>query len=109
MPEQVEYEPGTGHQFLTNSGHLQVCEDECEPEHITVKLQLETKHIGKGCDRDTYSISSQRKLCGKFVGGVIDSCLQYNNLQDQRHIPYNGISLSACRFVHNIYLIYKSF
>ena len=35
---------------------------------ITVTLQaevtLETSHIGKGCDRDTYNLASQRQLCG---------------------------------------------
>ena len=67
FPDQVEYQPGTGHQKLTDTGHLQVCEGQCEVEHITVKLHLETKHIGKGCDRDTYSIASQRKLCGEYI------------------------------------------
>lgn len=32
-------------------------------DEIYAKIQLDTKHIGKGCDRDTYSVRSQRKLC----------------------------------------------
>ena len=27
-------------------------------------MTLETSHIGKGCDRDTYNLASQRQLCG---------------------------------------------
>lgn len=28
------------------------------------EVTLETSHIGKGCDRDTYNLASQRQLCG---------------------------------------------
>lgn len=28
------------------------------------------RHIGKGCDRDTYSVQSQRKLCGASPSAV---------------------------------------
>lgn len=28
-------------------------------------VELETNHIGKGCDRDTYSEKSIHRLCGK--------------------------------------------
>ena len=28
------------------------------------QVTLETSHIGKGCDRDTYNLASQRQLCG---------------------------------------------
>lgn len=28
------------------------------------------RHIGKGCDRDTYSVQSQRKLCGASPSAI---------------------------------------
>ncbi len=28
------------------------------------EVTLQTSHIGKGCDRDTYNLASQRHLCG---------------------------------------------
>ena len=28
------------------------------------QVTLEPSHIGKGCDRDTYNLASQRQLCG---------------------------------------------
>ena len=44
---------------------MSTCESRCEPTKISTRLTLATHHIGKGCDRDTYSVESQRKLCGK--------------------------------------------
>ena len=67
FPEHIEYTPGSGRKKLAESAHLDICDESCKPDHITVKMTLATKHIGKGCDRDTYSISSQRKLCGKSL------------------------------------------
>ncbi|XP_060573318.1 calsyntenin-1-like [Ruditapes philippinarum] len=64
FPDHIEYTPGSGHKQLTNNAHLQICDRKCVPDHISTRLNLQTKHIGKGCDRDTYSITSQRKLCG---------------------------------------------
>jgi len=64
FPEHIEYTPGSGLEKIAENAHLQLCDDKCVPDHISVRLQLATKHIGKGCDRDTYGILSQRKLCG---------------------------------------------
>ena len=33
-------------------------------------MSLATHHIGKGCDRDTYSVESQRKLCGASTESI---------------------------------------
>lgn len=30
-------------------------------------MELQTGHIGKGCDRDSYSDRSVRRLCGEFL------------------------------------------
>jgi len=65
IPEEIPYMAGSGRQKIADNAHLQLCEEGCTPDKIAVRMTLATKHIGKGCDRDTYSITSQRKLCGK--------------------------------------------
>lgn len=35
-------------------------------------MELQTGHIGKGCDRDSYSDRSVRRLCGKSA--YLSSC-----------------------------------
>lgn len=47
------------------NAQLRLCDDPCRVKSVNAKLTLATSHIGKGCDRDTYSVQSQRKLCGK--------------------------------------------
>lgn len=64
VPSQVSYIAGSGQQRIAENAFLRLCETNCTPDQVTVKVSLTTKHIGKGCDRDTYSITSQRKLCG---------------------------------------------
>ncbi|KAM7098450.1 calsyntenin-1 isoform 3-T3 [Molossus nigricans] len=63
---KVEYEPGTGALALFPNAHLETCEESVAS--VQVKLELETSHIGKGCDRDTYSEQSLRRLCGAASG-----------------------------------------
>ena len=65
LSSQINYVPSTGPQPLFPSAVFDLCpEDKCVAETIEATVHLETKHIGKGCDRDTYSLSSQRHLCG---------------------------------------------
>ena len=54
-------------QRLGEDAKLELCDDQCHTTEVATTLRLSTKHIGKGCDRDTYSIQSQRKLCGRFI------------------------------------------
>ncbi|CAG2212955.1 CLSTN1 [Mytilus edulis] len=63
FPSAIEYLPQSGAQKIAPNARLDWC-DGCVPEKVSLKMHLATKHIGKGCDRDTYSIASQRKLCG---------------------------------------------
>ncbi|XP_076132363.1 calsyntenin-1 isoform X2 [Alosa pseudoharengus] len=60
--KRIEYEPGTGSLALFPSMHLETCEEPITS--IQATIELETSHIGKGCDRDTYSEKSLHKLCG---------------------------------------------
>ncbi|KAK3592451.1 hypothetical protein CHS0354_001571 [Potamilus streckersoni] len=64
IPEHTEYIPLSGKQKVAESAHLKLCKQDCIPDKINVHIKLATKHIGKGCDRDTYAVTSQRKICG---------------------------------------------
>lgn len=59
----MEYEPGTGALALFPSLRLETCAEPVVSVQATV--ELETSHIGKGCDRDTYSEKALHRLCGK--------------------------------------------
>lgn len=60
----MDYEPGMGSKPLFPKMHLETCEGTVSLVRTTVELQ--TGHIGKGCDRETYSEKSLQKLCGEF-------------------------------------------
>ncbi|MCJ8732067.1 hypothetical protein PDJAM_G00206690 [Pangasius djambal] len=66
--KQVDYEPGSGSKQLFPMMHLETCGDPMSSVRVTVELQ--TSHIGKGCDRETYSEKSLQKLCGAASGSV---------------------------------------
>ncbi|XP_074603874.1 calsyntenin 1 isoform X2 [Brevipalpus obovatus] len=65
--ERIEYIPTSGQKTLFPDAELQLCDLPCDVQDVSVQLSLATSHIGKGCDRDTYSVESQRKLCGANV------------------------------------------
>lgn len=65
IPEEIDYYPTSGRKDLFPNAQLRLCDDPCHVKNVNAKLTLATSHIGKGCDRDTYSVQSQRKLCGK--------------------------------------------
>ncbi|CAH0386209.1 unnamed protein product [Bemisia tabaci] len=64
IPERVDYAPGSGKGELFPAAQLKLCDVPCNVTNVQSKLTLSTSHIGKGCDRDTYSVQNQRKLCG---------------------------------------------
>ncbi|XP_069178711.1 calsyntenin-1 [Procambarus clarkii] len=64
IPDQVEYSPGSGRLELFPSSSLELCNVPCHVERVQARIGLTTNHIGKGCDRDTYSVAAQRKMCG---------------------------------------------
>lgn len=68
--KRIEYEPGTGSLALFPSMHLETCDEPITS--IRASVELETSHIGKGCDRDTYSEKSLHKLCGASGGGTVE-------------------------------------
>ncbi|XP_061538199.1 calsyntenin-2-like isoform X2 [Phycodurus eques] len=66
--KQVDYEPGTGSKQLFPKMHLETCGGPLSSARTTVELL--TSHIGKGCDRETYSEKSLQKLCGASSGST---------------------------------------
>ncbi|XP_078281563.1 calsyntenin-1 isoform X1 [Rhinoraja longicauda] len=66
--KRIEYEPGTGSLALFPSMHLETCDEPIT--FIQATIELETSHIGKGCDRETYSEKSLHRLCGVASGTV---------------------------------------
>ena len=60
----MTYIPGTGPQPIFPAAHLTLCPAVCQAAHLETTLTLHTDHVGVGCDRDTYSLASQRKMCG---------------------------------------------
>ncbi|XP_072382339.1 calsyntenin-1 [Diabrotica undecimpunctata] len=70
LPERVDYAPMTGKQELFPSANLELCDVPCTIRELRTRVDLATRHIGKGCDRDTYSVQSQRKLCGASPSAI---------------------------------------
>nr|XP_054589776.1 calsyntenin-2 isoform X2 [Nothobranchius furzeri] len=66
--KRVDYEPGTGSKQLFPTMQLETCGEPLSLVRTTVELQ--TSHIGKGCDRETYSEKSLQKLCGASSGST---------------------------------------
>ncbi|KAI1882979.1 hypothetical protein AGOR_G00240460 [Albula goreensis] len=66
--KRVNYDPGTGSKQLFPKMHLETCDSPLSSVRATVELQ--TSHIGKGCDRDTYSEKSLQKVCGAESGST---------------------------------------
>ena len=70
ISDRIEYSPNGNVIPIGDEAHLETCDETCSQKDVSTQIHLKTKHIGKGCDRDTYSIQSQRKLCGRYGGGV---------------------------------------
>jgi len=66
VSDRVEFIPGDSRRLVAAGAELEMCNDRCNLSHASITVRLTTEHIGKGCDRDTYSLASQRKLCGIF-------------------------------------------
>ena len=64
VSDRVEFIPRDGRRLVAASAELETCSDKCNVSRVSVTVKLTTEHIGKGCDRDTYSLESQRRLCG---------------------------------------------
>lgn len=99
----VNYIPSTGPHPLFPEASLHLCpEEKCDVETTETTVALETRHIGKGCDRDTYSLANQRRLCGASqtavdllvgINGNTNSGLKdVGSLSDQSITHFDGRS-----------------
>ncbi|KAK0096763.1 hypothetical protein PV326_004451 [Microctonus aethiopoides] len=70
IPERVDYAAGAGSEPLMPSARLELCDAPFILRSLRATLTLVTDHIGKGCDRDTYGVQSQRNLCGASPDSV---------------------------------------
>ncbi|XP_005090315.1 calsyntenin-1 [Aplysia californica] len=86
LQDVIKYRAGSGQQMLAEGAALRLCNEDCQPTQVNVKLTLTTKHIGKGCDRDTYSVNSQRKLCGAS-GDSVDLLPSPDSAEWSHNIP----------------------
>jgi len=77
VSDRVELIPHDTRRTIAAGATLETCGDAASAapcsnlSHVSVTVRLNTQHIGKGCDRDTYSLESQRKLCGKPATTVL--------------------------------------
>ena len=65
ISDRIDYTPNGATVLLGEEAKLETCDATCVTRAVSTQIHLTTSHTGKGCDRDTYSIQSQRKLCGK--------------------------------------------
>ena len=66
----MTYLPGTGPQPLFPSARLSLCPvSMCAVAHIETRLSLHTEE-GDTCDRDTFTVNNQKKLCGASSNAV---------------------------------------
>lgn len=69
----IEYLPMSGARVLVPDAELRLCDlsttssTSCDIANVTAEVSLDNDHISLGCDRDTYSVQSKRKLCGKYL------------------------------------------
>lgn len=70
ITERADYPPTGAKKLIGENAVLETCDSSCHQRQVSARVHLATEHIGKGCDRDTYSIQSQRKLCGASSGSV---------------------------------------
>lgn len=95
---RIEYEPGTGALAVFPSIHLETCDEPVASVQATV--ELETRHIGKGCDRDTYSEKSLHRLCGKEVCWLEPSVLRGGGFPRTSSLGLgSGMALLPCWLV----------
>ncbi|KAE8604341.1 hypothetical protein XENTR_v10014676 [Xenopus tropicalis] len=66
--KRIEYNPGSGSIALLPTVRLETCDGPVS--FIRTSIELQTNHIGKGCDRETYSDASLKALCGASSGAI---------------------------------------
>lgn len=63
ISDVVEVVDSSRHRLMPDVS-LSVCDVSCQPERVSVTVRLETSHIGRGCDRDQFTLKERRQICG---------------------------------------------
>ncbi|XP_073530736.1 calsyntenin-2 [Phyllobates terribilis] len=66
--KRIEYNLGSASVALFPNIHLETCDGPVSS--VRTSIELQTNHIGKGCDRETYSDTSLQNLCGPSSGAI---------------------------------------
>ncbi|KAK2710413.1 hypothetical protein QYM36_011810 [Artemia franciscana] len=80
VPERISYSPGSGRKSLFPDTKFDLCNVPCTAKDIQSRISLAASHLGKKCDRDTYSVTDQRKLCEKVDCDTRKSFIDKNYL-----------------------------
>ncbi|XP_074654847.1 calsyntenin-1-like isoform X2 [Tubulanus polymorphus] len=87
--DPIKYRAGSGRLPFAKDARFDMCKTNCTLDKASIKISLGAQHIGKGCDRDTYSIQSQRHLCGAHseVVDLLPSANIYNTFT--KSVPHD--------------------
>ncbi|KRX90583.1 Calsyntenin-1, partial [Trichinella pseudospiralis] len=61
---RLHYSPSSGLLPLVADAKLKLCNELCAPDKIWANVKLDSTNVGRGCDRDTYSVEFLKKNCG---------------------------------------------
>ena len=81
----MTYIPGTGPQSVFPAVKLRVCPGLCSVSGLETRLTLETQQGGERCERDTYSLDTQRKMCGasnQAVELLTESASEFESVEE---------------------------
>ena len=81
----MTYIPGTGPQSVFPAVKLRVCPGLCSVSGLETRLTLETQQDGERCERDTYSLDTQRKMCGasnQAVELLTESASEFESVEE---------------------------
>ena len=90
----MTYIPGTGPQSVFPAVKLRVCPGLCSVSGLETRLTLETQQGGERCERDTYSLDTQRKMCG-----ASNQAVELLPEHSGRHLISGGVGLLDLRSV----------
>ncbi|KRX66622.1 Calsyntenin-2, partial [Trichinella sp. T9] len=64
VKSRLHYSPSSGLLPVVADAKLKLCNELCAPDKIWANVKLDSTNIGRGCDRDTYSVEFLKKNCG---------------------------------------------
>ena len=80
----MEYVPRAGRQDLFPEARINLCDFPCQPESIQARITLASSHLGRNCDRDTYTVQVFSQICHNL--GQILAGFYFRNGQMERAV-----------------------